>query len=134
MLSPRSRAVLDALLPSGAHPELKLGLFDSGFEEFHADFEKSAAPSMRLGFRAALFAAAWVSPLLVRRLPPLDRLDRESRERALEAMGSSRCGLLRQMLLLLKAVSCLCYGAHPDVRRALGFPAARTRAPGRTPP
>jgi hypothetical protein len=58
MLSPRSRAVLDTLLPSSADPLLKLGLLESGFEEFYADFRKTALPWMRLGFSAALFAGA----------------------------------------------------------------------------
>lgn len=118
------RTVLDTLLPSGAHPGMTLGLFDAGFDEFYADFQRSAALSMRLGFKTALFAALWAAPLLIGRLPPLTRHDRETRERALEALGRSRVYVLRQMLLLLKAVACLCYGAHPRVRETLGCPTA----------
>jgi hypothetical protein len=122
MLSESSRVVLDALLPSRAHPELSRGLFDAGFEGFHEDFRKTALPSMRLGFKTALLAATWLAPLLIGRLPPLSRLDREDRERALEAMGKSCLYPIRQLFLLLKAVSSFCYGADPEVRRALGYP------------
>lgn len=113
MLNARSRVVLATLLP---------GLFEAGFDGFHARFEKTAPASMVLGFRAALAAATWVAPLLIGRLPPLGRLAPEERARALEALGSSRFYLLRQTMLLLKAVACFCYAAHPDVRRQAGYP------------
>jgi len=41
MLSQQSRIVLDTLLPSGAHPTLKYGVFDAGFNEFWAEFERT---------------------------------------------------------------------------------------------
>jgi len=114
MLNARHRVVLDTLLP---------GLFEAGFDDFLARFEKTAPPSMRFGFRAALFAATWLSPLLIRRLPPLSRLPQEERERGLEALAKSRFYLLRQTMLVLKAVACFCYGADAKVRREAGFPA-----------
>jgi hypothetical protein len=122
MLNHAARVVLDTLLPSHAHPVLDLGLFDAGFDAFWADLERSALPAWRWGFRAAVFTAVWVSPLLIRRLPPLTRLDRPTRERALAALGDSNVYLLRQMLTLLKTMAGLCYGADPRVRQALGYP------------
>jgi len=122
MLSRRSRVVLDTLLPAQSHPALPRGLFEAGFDSFHLDFENSAVPSLRWGFRAALFVATWLAPLLIRRLPPLTRLDRPTRERALLALETSRFYLLRQMLLLLKTTVCFCYGADPAVRDAVGYP------------
>lgn len=122
MLSPRERCVLDTLLPSGAHPTLKLGLFDAGFDEFHGDFQANGLWIMRLGFKAALFSGAWIAPLLIGRLPPITLHDRPTREAALEALGSCRVYHLRQLLLVLKAVSAFCYGANRDVRDAIGFP------------
>ena len=122
MLNPRARAVLDALLPSG-EPPLPRGLLDAGFERFHEDFSRTALPSMRLGFSASLWVAAWVAPLLIRRLPPLTRLPPQEREAALEALGKSRFYLLRQCLFLLKAMACFCYGADREVRRSLGMEA-----------
>lgn len=122
MLSKNSRVVLDTLLPSGAHPKLPLGLMETNFDGFYAGFKQEASPAMIFGFRAALFAAIWAAPLLIGKLPPITRLKRPIREKALEAMGASRFYLLRQLMLVLKAVTCFCYGADRRVRDALAMP------------
>jgi hypothetical protein len=70
----------------------------------------------------ALIVAVWGSPLLIHRIPPITRYPRETRERALAAMETSRTYLIRQMLLILKIVAGLCYGANREVRDALGYP------------
>ncbi len=119
-LSRGDLAILEALLPAGAHPRLK-GLLETRFREFYKDFERHAVPQLRLGFRAGLLAAAWAAPALIGRRPPLWRLRPEEREAALEAMAKSRVYSLRQLLLVLKAVAGFCYGADPEVRRALGY-------------
>ena len=112
--------MIDALLPPGG----KLpGAFEAGFEGFEAGFRADAPLPMRLGWRGALFVAAWLSPLLIRRLPPLDRLPLDEREAALEAMGKSRFYLVRQAFLLLKAVTSFGYGSTKAVRRAVGYDA-----------
>jgi hypothetical protein len=113
-MTARDRAVLEALLP---------GVFAAGFADFERGFSADAPPMMRFGWRAALFAAAWVSPALIGRLPPLDRLSLDDREAALEAMGKSRVYLLRQIFLLLKAVTSFGYGSTRAVRRDVGYDA-----------
>ncbi|TMC49601.1 MAG: hypothetical protein E6J26_10195 [Chloroflexi bacterium] len=70
----------------------------------------------------AVWAALWISPLLIGRLPPLTRLEPPARERALGAMARSRVYLLRQLLMLLKLVVGFCYGADPQVRAVIGYP------------
>ncbi|HZQ49812.1 MAG TPA: hypothetical protein VFB69_05855 [Candidatus Dormibacteraeota bacterium] len=115
------RAVLDALLPSGVNPVLPMGLLESGFERFWSKSSKDLAPNLRLAFRLALFGGAWVAPVLVRRMPPLSRLSPPEREKALTAMERSRIAILRQLVRILKTVAALHYGAHPDVRKALGY-------------
>lgn len=122
MLSARQRVVLDTLLPSQADPALRFGVFDAGFDAFYADFERTALPALKFGFRAALFCAAWVAPLLIGKLPPITLYDRPTRERALAALAGSRFYLLRQMVLVLKAVVSFGYGADARVRDAVGFP------------
>lgn len=121
MLGARDRVVLDALLPSGL--DGLPGAFEAGFEQYEEGFRADAPAPMRLGWRAALFLAAWLSPLLIRRLPPLDRLPVDEREAALEAMGKSRFYLIRQCFLLLKAVTSFGYGSTKSVRRAVGYDA-----------
>lgn len=122
MLTKRARVVLDTLIPSASHPQLRLGIFDAGFDAWYRDFRASAVFSMQIGFWAALFVAIWIAPLLIKRLPPISLYDRDTRERALEALGKSDVYVLRQMLLLLKATICFCYGANREVRDALGVP------------
>lgn len=115
------RSVIDTLLPSGASPLLPLGLLESGFESFWVESNADLAPRLRLAFRFALFTAAWVAPVMVRRLPPLGRLSPTDRERALAAMERSRLVILRQLVRILKTVAALHYGAHPEVRKAVGY-------------
>ena len=122
MLSKRARVVLDTLLPSEAHPTLKYGVFDTDFDAFWLDFESTALPAWRWGFYAASWAATWIAPLLIRRLPPLTRYDRPTRERALAAMETSRIYFLRQMMGLLKTIVSFGYGADRDVRDSIGYP------------
>ena len=122
MLSQQSRIVLDTLLPAGAHPALKYGLFDVVFDEFWSEFERTTLPSLRWSFRVALFVATWIAPLLIHRLPPLTLYNRPTRERVLAAMETSRIYFLRQMLVFLKTTVCFCYGADRNVRDAIGYP------------
>lgn len=122
MLSRRARIVLETLLPAGEHPTLPQGIFDAGFDAFWAEFERTALPSVRRTVRVAMFAAIWIAPLLIWRLPPVSLYDRPTRERALAAMDSSRVYVLRQMLQILKTSVCLCYGANPGVRAVIGYP------------
>lgn len=121
-MTPGERAVLDALLPPGG-PEGLPGVFEAGFEEWEKRFTADAPMSMRVGWRAALFIAYWISPVLIVRLPPLARLSGDDRENALEAMGKSRFYLMRQCFLLLKAVTSFGYGSTAAVRRAVGYDA-----------
>lgn len=120
MLSSQGRAVIDALCPSNACAELPLGAFDAGFEEFYAELSRTAPGALVWSFRGALLAAAWLSPLMIGRLPPFSRLSPEDGERALEALAKSRIYFLRQSVTLLKAVVSFRYGADERVRKAVG--------------
>ena len=113
--------MIDTLLPSSANQRLPFGAIATGFEEFLADFEAQGAPQLQAVFRVALFAAAWVAPLLVRRLPPLSRLTPTERADALGAMERSRLAPVRQLLRVLKTVVALHYGALPEVRRVIRY-------------
>lgn len=112
--------MIHTLLPAHAHPALPYGAFDAGFDDFHADFARTAAPRLRFGFRLGLQAATWLAPLLIGHLPPLARLRPAERERALDAMARSRYPLLRDLVIALKLVVSLSYGADARVRRCIG--------------
>jgi hypothetical protein len=115
--------VLDTLLPSGADPRLPRGFADVDFDAVHPQL-RFAPPAIGRAFELSLIVATWVAPLLIGRLPPLGRHPREVRERALEAMASSRWPVLRQLITLQKVVVSLAYGADPEVRAAIGHSAA----------
>ncbi len=121
-LSTNDLAVLDALLPANAHPVLRTGIVGTGFEEFLDEFHGMAPPHLWRAFRIGLFAAAWVAPVMIGRVPPIARLDGSDRERALAAMASSRVPELRQLISVLKTVVALHYGALASVRAAIGYP------------
>ena len=115
------RAVLGALLPAGMSSRLALGVLDTGFDAFLDEFEQAAPTDLRRAFGLALFTAGWLSPILIRRLPPLSRLAAADRAHALSAMERSRVPELRQLVRVLKTVVSLHYGALPQVRRAIGY-------------
>jgi hypothetical protein len=114
-------AVLGALLPSGASALLPQGLLDTDFESFLNTFEAEAPADFRRAFHVALTTAGWLAPLLIGRLPPMTRLNPDERERALAAMEQSRLPELRQLVIVLKTVASLHYGALPEVRQAIGY-------------
>lgn len=114
------RAVVEALCPSDACPELPLGALDAGFEDFYARLPQTAPASLYWSFRGALFVATWLTPLMIGKLPPFTRLSADDRERALEALGRFPVYPIRQCLTLLKAVVSFCYGADERVRKAVG--------------
>ena len=122
LLSRSDAAVLDALLPSGSDPVLALGIMQTGFEGVLDDFRVHAPARLWRAFRLALFVATWLAPLLVRRMPPLTRLNRDDRELALAAMAESRLPELRQLVSVLKTVVSLHYGGLAEVRKAIGHP------------
>ena len=115
------RAVLDALLPSGASSLLPQGLLNTGFEDFLVEFDAAAPADFRRIFRLALTAAGWLAPLLIGRMPPISRLKLHDQERALAAMDRSRLPELRQLVIVLKTVASLHYGGLPGVRQAIGY-------------
>lgn len=115
------RAVLGALLPSRSSAVLPLGLLDTEFDAFLGDFERAAPDAFRRVFRLALVAGGWVAPMLIGRVPPITRLSRDDRDKALAAMNRSRVPELRQLVTVMKTVASLHYGALPEVRHAIGY-------------
>ncbi len=131
LMLPRStRIILHTLLPSQSHAVLPYGIDEIGFEHFYAELMRTATTRLKIVFRLAVWCALWISPLLIGRAPPLTRYEDATRARALAAMAQSRFYLVRQMLLVLKLVVGLCYGADPSVRAALNYPVATATPEG----
>ena len=99
--------MFDTLLPSGGDPRLPRGLFDTEFEAFYGEFVRDGPSLVRTALPLAILSCTWVAPILIGKAPPLGRLSRDERERALEAMARSRIGVLRQLIVLLKLVAAM---------------------------
>lgn len=125
-LASPGRVVFDTLLPANADTRLPRGLLETGFDAFYVEFTREAPPLVRTALPLAILSATWIAPLLIAKLPPLGRLSRDDRERALVAMSRSRIGLLRQLVVLLKLVAAMSYGADDGVRDAIGYGGERT--------
>lgn len=122
MLSYRTRIILDTLLPQNGDERLDVGLFDTDFESFYERFQAEAPTMMRVGLVAALFTATWIAPTLIGLPPPLTLYERETREKAIEALLHSRSNILRQMAFLLRATCCFHFGGDSAVREKVGYP------------
>ena len=73
-----------------------------------------------LGLRVVIWAITWL-PIFFIGIPlPAHRLSREARMRYMARWASARVYLLREGFYLLKAMSLMGWGAHPDVRARLG--------------
>lgn len=113
-------AVLDAILPSGAHPRLTLGARDLPMERFVEDLLLRAPASAGLALRACLWVVT-LSPLAHGRLRLFGSLSLEERVSILAALERSRLHLLREVPVLLKTLACLGYCGVPAVQRQVGI-------------
>jgi len=73
-----------------------------------------------LGLRVVVWAVTWL-PLFFLGIPlSANRLSHEARMRYVERWASARIYLVREGFYLLKAISLMGWGGHPDVRARLG--------------
>ena len=82
-----------------------------------ADYLQRAGPRARFIFGLALFVVSWLSPLFIRRLPPLKSLEVAERVEALTRMEES---FAAAPVLAVKAFLCVVYYEHPEVQREMG--------------
>jgi hypothetical protein len=91
-----------------------------------ADFVEQAGPRAWLVLTGGLEIATWLAPVLIKKVPPLNRLTIADRQRALEALEHTPAGL---PLFALKAMFCIVYYEHPDVLRDIGVTEPGEKAP-----
>ena len=110
--------VLSALYPRTADFP---GIADTGLADFLPRFRRESAPLFRLGFYAAALLFV-LTPILTVYLPvPSFLLPRRLLDRHADRITQLPLYPLRSLLLLLKVVAGLCWGAHPDVRARFGL-------------
>jgi len=113
-------AVLDAILPSGAHPRLVLGARDLPLARFADDLLLRAPALAVIGLRASLWVVT-LAPLARGRMRLFGSLAPDAQLELLEALGRSRIHLLREVPVLLKTLACLGYCGLPEVQRQVGI-------------
>ncbi|MCC6875226.1 MAG: hypothetical protein IT378_13045 [Sandaracinaceae bacterium] len=82
------------------------------------DFLGNVSLRARWVFRLSVFALTWIGPLVILRLPPLARLDLQTRARVLDGVEGTPLSLA---LLAVKAILCIIYFEHPDSAREIGW-------------
>lgn len=87
------------------------------------EYLQRAGPGARVIFGLALFAATWLSPLFIWRLPTLRNLEIPQRIEALTRMEES---FASAPVLAVKAFLCVVYYEHPDVQREVGHVGSAT--------
>ncbi len=90
-------ALLDATVPGQRHRPSQLPA------EAWATWEAGAAPLLRVGFRATVWALTW-APVL-RWLRPFHRLDDARREAFLTALAVQQSWVIRQLVMVLRLVA-----------------------------
>jgi hypothetical protein len=110
---------LAALYPRTEHFP---GIVDTGLSPFLRRFRREAAPLLLLGVYAAAVLFV-LSPLFTVYVPlPSFLLPRSLLDRHADRITRTRSYPVRSLIMLLKMVAGLCWGAHPEVRARLGLP------------
>jgi hypothetical protein len=114
-----SKHVLSALYP---RTEYFPGIADTDLDRFLVRFRHEAPGLMRLGLYVALFLFV-VTPLITVYVPlPSFLLPRKLLDRHAERIATFPIYPLRSLMLLLKLIAGLCFGAHPLLRAQLALP------------
>jgi hypothetical protein len=91
-------------------------------DEFLGRFRRDASGLLRLGVAAGLFLFV-CTPLLTVYVPlPSFLLPQRMLDRHADRIATYPAYPLRSLILVLKLVAGLCWGAHPVVRERLGLP------------
>ena len=98
------------------------GVADTGLDDFLKRLRKEAPPSLRF---ALIFGALFFtfSPILTVYIPlPTFFLSEGLRDRHANKIASHRNYFIRQLIMLLKMIASLSWGADPAVREKIGLP------------
>ena len=98
------------------------GIRETGIAEFLPRFRREAAPLMRLGLYLGCLLFV-LGPLFTVYVPlPSFLLPRRLLDRHADRIAQVRPYPVRSLVMLLKMVAGLCWGAHPEVRARIGLP------------
>ncbi|MFO8055722.1 MAG: hypothetical protein R6V10_00305 [bacterium] len=114
------RSELLALIPSEG--DIPLSANDTGAADIFRDMLEHLPALTGLSLHAAVVFVEFAGPLFgLKKTGRFSRLSEDQKIECLSALSSSRLYLARQMVMLLKMIACLGWGADPRVRRSLGY-------------
>lgn len=106
-----ARATFEAIFPSNASKRLPVGIADGDIEGYLQDITESWQLLPVLTLRAALFLVAFSAIFLAPSLRPFHQLPEKTRLKVLTKLYESNNYFIRQLVVMLKAVGGLLYGA-----------------------
>ncbi len=112
------RKTLESIFPSS---DGLSGIERTDLEAFLEQFHKEAPPVMRAAIVACAAAYNVSTPVTVGLPIPATLLPKRLLDLHAQRAAYSRIYLLRQVVLLLKTVGGMCWGADPEVRAQLGL-------------
>ncbi|WP_394838555.1 hypothetical protein LVJ94_16780 [Pendulispora rubella] len=112
-------AVFGAIFPSGASERLPLGICDLDLETYLTQIRSRAPYRSALGLRVAIWVIALAPMFVLYRACTIMSLDTASRETLLKKMLASPVYVVRQLVMLLKAVGAVLYAGTPSVNQAI---------------
>jgi hypothetical protein len=114
--------VLGAIYPSGASARLSLGICDLDVRDYLRDMFATVPLAAAFMLRVAIWMVALAPPFVLRRITTVLGLAADERQSLISRLASSSSYLVRQLIVALKAVGGLFFGASPGVRESIFGP------------
>ncbi|WP_394849102.1 hypothetical protein LZC95_16840 [Pendulispora brunnea] len=112
-------AAFGAIFPSGASQRIPLGICDLDLETYLTQIRSRVPYRSALGLRVAIWVIALAPMFVLCRACTIMSLDSASRETLLRKMLASPVYVVRQLVMLLKAVGAVLYAGTPAVNQAI---------------
>ena len=113
--------MMDTVIPPGVEEKFPQSASQTGAVNILEEMVRYTPFITAFGLRAAIWLIEIFGPAIASgRLRRFSKLDPSSREKVLNNMYQSKIYLIRQLVLLIKMTACFGWGAHPEVRKALG--------------
>jgi len=114
------RTQLDAIIPEGG--EIPVSAEEGGAVEIFQDMASHLPALTGMSLHAAVVFVEFAGPLFgLKKTGRFSGLDSEKKTECLQGLSKSPIYLVRQMVMLLKMIACMGWGADPRVRRSLGY-------------
>ncbi|WP_394820825.1 hypothetical protein [Pendulispora albinea] len=121
-----AHAAFGAIFPSGSSERLPLGICDLDLESYLAETRSRVPFRSALGLRLAIWLVALAPLFVLHRFATIASLDESSRATVIRNLLTSPIYVVRQLVMLLKAVGAVLYAGAPAVREAILAATPRT--------